>query len=211
MNLKDAFRYQNKLDQMIDKGKLILQLEGNITTVTSTYLRHKVDPDVEDYVVEEKPDTVWDENITPLCEFLLFLVTQKESLSAAIRKAKASLPVDIDAESGLNKGRQELARIFSSMASLRSTEVIRPNGGNGYRFNAEGNQVSFRCDVKVVTKINYDRNKVRNWAGSLHKQADEVSNEIDKAIVNTEVDYTPFFDVNLSFEDIFELYNTQQV
>ena len=43
-----------------------------------------------------------------------------------------------------------------------------PNGGTGYRFNTDGNQVSYRCDVKKVTTINYDRNKVRNHLAALN-------------------------------------------
>ena len=36
--------------------------------------------------------------------------------------------------------------------------VLVHGGGNGYRFNQDGNQVSYRCDVRRVTTINFDRN-----------------------------------------------------
>ena len=47
------------------------------------------------------------------------------------------------------------------MNDLRSSEQTISNGGTGYRFNAEGNQISYRCDVRRVTTINYDRKVIR--------------------------------------------------
>jgi hypothetical protein len=54
------------------------------------------------------------------------------------------------------------------MADIRATEAVISNGGVGYRFNADGNQVPYKCDLKRVTKINFDRNKIRDWAKSLN-------------------------------------------
>ena len=90
------------------------------------------------------------------------------------------------------------------MAGLRSSEVLISNGGTGYRFNNEGNQVSYRCDVKRVTTINFDRNKVRSMCADLSKKADEVSAALDTALVNTTVEYEVPFDVNDTFAEAFE-------
>ena len=75
-----------------------------------------------------------------------------------------------------------------------------------YRFNAEGNQISYRCDVKRVTTINYDRNVIRTELGKLNKQADETSTKIDLCLVTSKVDYEPPFDANSSFAEAFEAY-----
>ena len=88
------------------------------------------------------------------------------------------------------------------MGEIRSSEVIMPGMGSGYRFNAEGNQVSYRCDLKKVTTINFDRNKVKKFAASLNKQADTISAELDKCLVNTEVAFEPPFDVNDTFAEV---------
>ena len=72
--------------------------------------------------------------------------------------------------------------------------------------DAEGNQVSYRCDLKKVTTINFDRNKVKKFAASLNKQADTISAELDKCLVNTEVAFEPPFDVNDSFAEAFEAF-----
>ena len=39
MNLKEAFRFQNKLQSMMDEAQTILGVNSNITKVQNTYLR----------------------------------------------------------------------------------------------------------------------------------------------------------------------------
>ena len=142
MNLKEAFRFQNKLQSMMTDAQSILGNNGNITKVQNTYLRHKVMAEAEDEVTMEAPSTEYSENITEMAEFLLFLLDEREKLSAAIHKAKVSLPLGagLDGEVSLNGKRQEIATLLRHMAGLRNGEVLISNGGVGYRFNNEGNQ-----------------------------------------------------------------------
>ena len=146
------------------------------------------------------------ENITEMAEFLLFLLDEREKLSAAIHQAKVSLPLGagLDGEVSLNGKRQEIATLLRHMAGLRNGEVLISNGGVGYRFNNEGNQVSYRCDVKRVTTINFDRNKIRKMCADLSKKSDETSAALDAALVNTPVEYETPFDVNETFAEAFE-------
>ena len=90
-------------------------------------------------------------------------MSEKTALAAAIRKSKDQLDIDMDSETGLNSARQRIAGIFRTMNSLRASEQTIANGGTGYRFNADGNQVTYRCDVRRVTSINFDRNVIRAW------------------------------------------------
>ena len=108
----------------------------------------------------------------------------------------------MDSETGLNRVRQSLADTFRRMAVLRNSEVVLPNGGSGYRFNGEGSQVSYRCDARRVTTINFDRNKVRGMATKLGRRADEVSAKLDQCLVNTAVDYALPFEINDNFDVI---------
>ena len=41
MNLKEAFRFQNKLQRLMDEGEGILNREKNVTKVETTYFRKK--------------------------------------------------------------------------------------------------------------------------------------------------------------------------
>jgi conjugal transfer ATP-binding protein TraC len=162
--------------------------------------------EAEDEVTMEAPSTEYSENITEMAEFLLFLLDEREKLSAAIHQAKVSLPLGagLDGEVSLNGKRQEIATLLRHMAGLRNGEVLISNGGVGYRFNNEGNQVSYRCDVKRVTTINFDRNKIRKMCADLSKKSDETSAALDAALVNTPVEYEAPFDVNETFAEAFE-------
>ena len=64
--------------------------------------------------------------------------------------------------------------------------------------------MSYKCDVKRVTTINFDRNLVRKYAAELSKQSDEVSIQLDQALVNSKVEYEAPFDVNDTFADVFD-------
>ena len=206
MNLKEAFRYQNKLQSFMDEAQGILDHDANVTKVENTYLRHKVMAEAEDETVLIAPETEYYEQITDIAKFLLYLLGEKDKLFAAIRKAKDALDIDMDSEVSLNATRQSIAHTFKRMNDLRNSEQTISNGGTGYRFNAEGNQISYRCDVKRVTTINYDRKVIRGELSKLNKQADETSTKIDLCLVTSKVDYEPPFDVNSSFAEAFEVY-----
>ena len=204
MNLKEAFRYQNRIQAFMDEVQCILANDSNITKVENTNLRHKVMADAMDETVRVAPDSEYHAQITKLTEFLLWLLAEKQRLFAAIRVVKEQLPIDLDSEVSLNASRQSIARTLRHMNDLKSSEQIISNGGTGYRFNADGNQVSYRCDVKRVITINYDRNLVRKELAKLNKKSDETSAQLDLCLVTSKVDYEPPFDVNSSFAEAFE-------
>ena len=93
-----------------------------------------------------------------------------------------------------------LAGVLADMSKARPSEsVIR---GTAYKFNGEGNQVPYNYDVKQVTTIDFDRNKVRDASRAMVAKSDEVSTSIDKLMVELVVEYEPEYSVNDSFEDI---------
>jgi len=207
MNLKEAFRFQNKLQNLMGDAKKILDDRRNITQTKNTYMRSKVVADAEDEITfDDIPEPEYAEKITAVTEFLIYLLDEKERLSKAIMETKKSLPIDIDSEVSLNSYRQEMASLLRRMADTRSYENIIYNGGVGYRFNAEGNQISYKCPVKKVVTINFDRNKVKKMLADLDKKSDSVSVELDKCLINYEVSYEAPFDVNDSFANVFEKY-----
>ena len=202
MNLKEAFRYQNKLQWLMTEAEEILRRDRKVVKVEQTALLHKVNPDAVDETTIEPADTVYADQITDIAVLLMFLLGERERLSRAIREAKKAMDMDFDGEVSLNTRRQELASIFRNMVQLRSSETVISGGGVGYKFNAEGNQVSYRCDLKTVTTINFDRSKIRSYAAALSRKADEISADLDKRMVTTEVSYEPPFDVNDTFAEV---------
>ena len=209
MNLKEAFRFQNRIQQLMEEAQGILRWEKNVVKVENTALRHKVCSEAEDETTIETPETEFSENITDIACLLMYLLEERGRLTYAIRTAKAGMDVAFDGEVSLNTKRQELAAMFRRMSEMRSSEMLYPNGGTGYKFNAEGNQVRYHCDLKKVTTINFDRNKIRSFAVGLSKKADQVSAELDRQLVNTQVDYLPPFDVNDTFADVLSWFIEQ--
>lgn len=209
MNMKEAFRYQNKLQRLMEEAQSILCREKNVTKVENTVLCHKVNPEAQDETTLELPETEYADQITEIVALLMFLLKQREQLSCAIRGAKAGMTIDFDGEVSLNAKRQEMAGVLRRMGQIRSSERVFPGAGMGYKFNADGNQVGYRCDLKKVTTINFDRNKVRTYATALSKKADEISAELDRQTVITQVSYQPPFDVNDSFDDVLQWHMEQ--
>ena len=209
MNLKDAFRAQNKLQSLMEEASEILQDRDNILKVTTTHLRSKVMPETQDAVTEDAAPSEYADHIDQVASFLMAMLAEREKLSAAIYDAKTALPLDMDSETGLNRARQALANIFLRMTALRNSEVVLANGGSGYRFNSDGNQVSYRCDAKRVTTINFNRNKIRSMATELGHKSDGISAKLDQCLVNTTVDYTLPFEMNDSFDVILTDYIQQ--
>ena len=206
MNLKEAFRYQNKLQTLMQEAEYVLGKDTNVTKVETTYLRSKVVSDAADEKVVQIPETEYSEKITEMVEFLLFILDEKEKLFEAIRKAKNAQAFDMDGEVSLNATRQKVAQVLKRMNDLRGSEQTVSNAGQGYKFNAEGNQVSYRCDLKRVTTINFDRKVVQRKLKELNRKSDETSAQVDVCLVTSVVDYEPPFDVNASFADAFESY-----
>lgn len=202
MNLKDAFRVQNKLQSVMAEAMDILEDHRNIVKVKTTHLRSRVMDDAQDLVVEENAPSEYAGHANAIAAFLMTMMEEREKLSLAIRNAKGKLTLDLDSEVGLNRQRQALARVFRGMTTLRNSEKIITDGGTGYRFNGEGNQVAYLCDAKQVVTIDFDRNKIRALASSLGQKSDALSMEMDKCLVNTEVDYVLPFDLNDSFDTI---------
>ena len=209
MNLKEAFRFQNKLESLIMDTENILDDEDSVTLTKRTYLYKKANPDAENETVTIIPDTEYYRQLNEMIEFAVYLLDQREKLSEAINKAKRGLPLDLDGEVSLNRYRQRLSETFRRMARIKSKEVTETNGGVGYRFNNEGNQVAYKCDVERVTTINFNRNTVRKYAAQLSERADSASSEIDRCMINYEVDYQPEFDVNDSFDEVFEKFTAK--
>ena len=85
MNLKEAFRFQNKLQSLMDQAQTILNSNQNITKVETTYLRKKAVADAENETVLECGNSEYSDRITLMAEFLLYLLAEREKLITSIR------------------------------------------------------------------------------------------------------------------------------
>lgn len=206
MNLKEAFRFQNKITSVIDTAAGYLGQQENVMKITVEHLRKKANPDAENEVVELTDSRPFPFEVNQLVSFLVAMIDEKEKLYKAITAAKKNLDYDMDAQIDLNMRRQSTSRLFRDMSNIRSSEVIQRGRGMDYTFNAEKNQMQYYYDLKRVSVIDFDRKKVKNMANQLINKADEVSTKIDRIMVNTEVEYTAIFGVNDSFDEAVEAY-----
>ena len=89
MNLKYAFRAQNKLQALMDEASFILQDQDNTLKVTTTHLRSKVMPEAQDAVTEGTAPSEYAEHINQVAAFLMAMLAEREKLSTAICDAKS--------------------------------------------------------------------------------------------------------------------------
>lgn len=199
MVLKEAFRYQNYLGTLINNASLYLSSIDNVTTKKQEHFRSKVNPESEDETIEVPKRSELEFTPNQIIDFLVNVLDEKEKLTKAIDAAKNTAKVNIDSAVAINKQKQNIFTILSRISDLKANDKITK--GTGYRFNQEGNQVAYYYDVKEITTIDFDRNKVKGIIKKLRKEADETSNTLDKLQVEIEVAYSPIYDLNDSFED----------
>ena len=200
MILKEAFRYQNYLTSLFVQATGYLSREDFITTTIQKHNLTKVNPDAQDEdIVVPKVFTV-DYKPNDLIDFVVKLIDEKQKLSNAITDTKKSLDMDIDAAMSMNKTKQDFISVLRRMASIKSSESDKE--GTSYKFNNDGDQVSYRYPVKEVKTIDYDRNAVKGLISKYKKETDQISTTRDRIDIMTEVDYTPVWEIDTPLEDI---------
>ena len=197
MNLKESFRYQKFLDGLMQQARSSISNSGHALSLTKTHLRNRVNPEAEDKT-EKVDNGEFIPNDDVLC-FMLYLIGEKNNLSCAIGKAKAACGFDIDAAVETNKYRQNLRSAVQTMLGFMNTKRIER--GFDYKFNVEGNQMQYSYDVEVESTEAFNRDNAKDIMREAIKKADEISREIDAAMINTIIDYKAPFDVNDSFDD----------
>ena len=200
MILKEAFRYQNYLTSLFVQATSYLSREDFITTTTQNHNRSMVNSDAQDEKISVPK--VFNVGYKPndLIDFVVKLIDEKQKLSNAITEAKKSLDMDIDAAMSMNKTKQDFISVLRRMASIKSTESEKE--GTSYKFNNDGDQVSYRYPVKEVKAIDYNRNTVKGLISKYKKETDQISTTRDRIDIMTDVDYTPVWEVDTLLEDI---------
>lgn len=206
MNLKESFRYQNFLGSLLSGAASSLTDIQHSLRTTKTHLRSKVNNEAVD-VIEEVDVGEFYKN-DDVMYFMLYIIEEREKLTTAISRAKASVGFDLDAAVETNKFRQSVVRNINAMLRYKSTK--RTERGTDYKFNAEGNQMPYYYDIEVVTSENFDRDRAKATVRDIITKADEVSAAIDAALINTQVEYEAPFNVNDSFDDAMAAFFANQ-
>lgn len=196
MILKEAFRYQNYLAELKTDLVMFLRNRSNVTQKECKYLYSSANSDKADEseIVKSEYD------INKVIDLIDTIIAEKESITRAISKVKSEISEDIDAELEINKFKSSFIDALEHMNSIKSTESKGTDVD--YKFNVNGEQLSYRFPTLTVETINFDRKKTKGMANTLSKQTDDTSNLIDKLNVTVNVDFEPRFNIKDSLEDI---------
>ena len=206
MNLKEAFRYLNHLDQLAQEAKIYLLCKENCTLLTQTHRKSKVNPDVQDEVLTtEQIRDNWNmhKDVMQVVDFYIDLIREKHELSLLIAKIKSENEFRMDAELSANKLRQEVSKVLQNVTIINRASR-RITHGSAYKFNTDGNQVSYYYDIEEASEPAFDIKALKEKARALQEESDAVSAEADSFLVNTDVIYTPRYSVSDTFDDAFE-------
>lgn len=199
MNLKEAFQAQNRISELLNYIGVYLSDEDNIMTVTEKHLRSKALAGQQDEAVDASRKGEEGFDIGGLLTIWQKLMQEKEALGLAIGKAKAGMDFNLDAAVDSNKSRRAFLTTLQKMAARKSSHQLQKGEGKGYVFNNEGNQTAYFYDIDRILTIDYDRNRVRDMAKKLNREAEDISIKIDEALLTTKVDYT--LEIDLSGEN----------
>ena len=195
MNLKEAFQAQNKIGEILDYIGRYLSDEDNVMTVTEKHLRSKALAGQQDDSVDVSRKSEEMFEVGKLIGIWQQLMEEKEQLGLAIGKAKAGMDFNLDSAVDANKSRRSFLMTLQRLANRKSSHELQKGEGRGYVFNNDGNQTTYCYDIDRIMTIDYDRNKVRAMVKELTRESDEVSIKIDEALLHTQVDYEPKFDL----------------
>lgn len=201
MNLKESYRYANFLEDLLDSAKNYLGRDDFVTTTKEDHLRSKANKDAEDefgVVVVKQIDVDFTPN--QVIDFIVKVVNEKEKLFTAIADAKSTTEINIDNAISLNKRKQSIISTFKMLANRKPKET--QTTGRDYKFDINGEQKPYNYNINRITSIDYDRNTVKNLIKKYRKECDEISSKLDEIEITTQVNFTPLFDVNDSFEDL---------
>lgn len=200
MNLKESYRYMNYLTQLQESAEKYLWSKDFITYTEEKHLRKKVNTEANDEIIQKKPEDLLEVKPIEVVNFVLEVIHEKEALSTAISEAKKDTEIDIDKSITMNKTRQNFISNLRFMSKIKDSETQKR--GTDYKFNADGEQVSYYYDIIENVYIDYDREKIKDLVRNLKKECDDISTKLDMIQLCTEVCYTPKWHIDDLFEDV---------
>ena len=199
MILKDSFRMQNYLTDLMQQMIVFLSKTDHVMKTRKIHQYSKGMPEKEDVSMIVRESEMRSGN---MMELLLDVLEEKEKLALAINRAKASAPEDIDVSLASNKARQEVIRRFRALAQLKSSESEEME--RDYYITPTGVQDAYMYPLKTIRTIDFDRNRVKGIIKRLQKESDAVSSRIDLLNLTLEVDHEPKYELGESLEDVYE-------
>lgn len=202
ITLKKSFELQNYLKGLFDATLSVLAYQDNTTITKQEHMRKKVYSEGQDETVFKPKRNEYDFSINALIDFACYVQDEMAGLAFAINAAKHSGVNDFDGMIAVNNQKRKLLDRMISMSNIKPREsVVR---GSAYKFNADGDQVTYIYDIKEVTTIDFDRNKTKGIASRLRRELDETSTTIDRMQLSIYVMHDTVFEIGDSLEEAVE-------
>ena len=205
MNLKKSLELQNYLSELQKEATDKFYSKFMMNVQRHHYIS-AVNADVKDYT-ETIDDSLKTECnfVTPnqLIRFAEYVMNQRVLLMGAIAEAKSE-GQSYDLLIAQNSERRTQLVHFEYLQKLKGVEFKHRN--EAYKFNVNGEQVSYEYDIKDVTTIDFDRNMVKSIVTKLRKECEDVSETIDRILIMRDVDFECIFDIGDTFEDAVAKY-----
>lgn len=204
ISLKKSFELQNKLSYLVTKAELLLNNEDFMFEKTVHHFKSRANSEA----VDEDTKSDFNANFTPtqLIDFYVYLISKKIEVSDAIELAKSQS--DYTKVVNANIQRREMLKTLQNVYEYKSN--VSKTSRIAYKFNADGEQVEYEYDAEVVSTINFDRNAVRAIKARVSRQANDVSDFIDKCLATIEVEIQPLlFDIDDTLEDAIQTFYEQ--
>lgn len=214
LSLKESFRQLNFLEKNISTLSRSLSNTSNAITIKEIHQKSKVNSDAIDETIDMTAERTYPEaSIVDIAFLVKQLVDQKLKLSLEIEDAKRNLILEwkednvnltLDSAIEYAKKSRELANNLKSLVDIKSSEGKKT--GSAYKFNVEGNQVSYKYEILTTNTIDFNRNNVNDLYKKLLNKADILSTQIESSMLQNIVEFVPLYDIHDSTAEIVEEY-----
>lgn len=204
MNLKEAFQYRNVLNSHFwdIKNYICNPLNGIGKQVTELHKRSEANPEAEDETRLKTFPRTYDYPAEALVSFMQDIVDELHRLHISIELAKSGTHVDSDI--ACNNYYREMGDALNRLGYIRTEEKTAT--GTGFKFNAEGNQVSYVYDIVYTTTPDLDVNRMRKLGRNYKTKANETSTNIDRTLIESCVYMEPKFSITDNFNEAIVRY-----
>lgn len=194
MNINEACQLARKLELCRTELMSLLLKNEYSATIIEKHLKSKALSDALDETVEDKEEKRYDISADEIIEMSQKLVDSKANLSELISTCRNNLTVlvdgremKLDAVIEYNKNIRELISYISRV--VKKKDSVSKEYAMDYTFDVEHKQTTYRYPVEVETKVNFNREEMKQTLKDLKSKADKISVSIEKAKILSEVDF----------------------
>ncbi len=209
MNVNEACTLAKKIDMWKRELSYLLIRKEYVFDITENHRKSLADESKVDEVIENGVEKKYDVTVDEICTVVEKLISEKTRLSGLIENTKANLTVEVngvtmtvDAAVEYNKGIREFAETLSSLT--KNKDSVEKSTARDYRLDVEGKQTIYVYPLETTYKLTFDKKEMDAKKRELMKLADKNSVEIDKARINSEVEFDTVLEVTDSIEEVIE-------